>query len=79
MTNGKQLFDIAAGCAVGIKMLKALQEVHKKGIIHKDTDASNFCLAKPVELESIDTNYVKNADIVLIDFGLSDIYEDKKE
>ena len=45
-------------------MISAIEDVHNKGIVHRDIKPVNFCIAK----DQLDPS---QADIYIIDFGLS--------
>ena len=58
---------------IGIEVLKRLKELHNKGIIHRDLKPENLCWGNFSSNENSD-----KMSIILIDYGLSDFYLNKK-
>ena len=48
-------------------MIRVIQEVHEKGILHRDLKPDNFCIGNG-------DNDLTKASLYLIDFGLSKTY-----
>ena len=40
-----KFFELRTCCILAIKMIKAIRDVHQKGLVHRDLKPSNFCLA----------------------------------
>ena len=51
-------------------MIRAIESVHSRGILHVDVTRSNFCVGYGGNYDPL------NSDIYVIDFGISRIYKD---
>ena len=65
--SGKK-FSLATTLNIGIQIITRLEQIHRKGFVHRDIKANNFMIGKK-----------ERAKIVyIIDFGLAKRYKDLK-
>ncbi|CAK69848.1 unnamed protein product (macronuclear) [Paramecium tetraurelia] len=61
---------------IGLRVIEILEQVHKKNILHLDIKPENIMISQAFEKES---DIEKDGFIQLIDFGLSQLYEENSE
>ncbi|WKX91734.1 hypothetical protein Q1695_010061 [Nippostrongylus brasiliensis] len=63
--------SLASGLSVGIKALKALEQLHKVGFVHRSVNPSTFAIGRVIKGDPSDLR-----NIYILDFGFAHQYRD---